>query len=132
MNKRSLYLAIIFIPVLIILVTNIALNKSTSQGEVAVEFYYPNTWSYYTTDIEDSNNVYHLTTQVLDSNNIPYATEGYGDTIYITSIFNHKAGEHGSYSGWLYTVNGESPTVGAGLYTVEPGDTITWTYQLDE
>lgn len=34
----------------------------------------------------------------------------------------------GDMSGWLYIVNGKVPNVGASRYTVNEGDTVTWTY----
>lgn len=37
----------------------------------------------------------------------------------------------GDLSGWVYRVNGTSPTVGCGAYTVEDGDTIEWLYTCD-
>lgn len=37
----------------------------------------------------------------------------------------------GDLSGWVYRVNGVSPTVGCGAYTVADGDKIEWLYTCD-
>ncbi len=37
----------------------------------------------------------------------------------------------GDLSGWVYRVNGTSPNVGCGTYTIADGDTIEWLYTCD-
>lgn len=48
---------------------------------------------------------------------------------YVTSIDGLTA--EGS-NGWLYAVNGESPTVSAGDCQLSDGDTVTWSYYVAE
>ena len=48
---------------------------------------------------------------------------------YVTSVDGLAA--EGS-NGWLYSVNGESPTVSAGDYKLADGDTVTWSYYVAE
>jgi len=47
---------------------------------------------------------------------------------YVTSIGNLAAGDKGDMSGWLFFVNGESPTVGASDYILAPDDVVLWQY----
>ena len=47
---------------------------------------------------------------------------------YFLAIGNIYAGEFGDMSGWLYTVNGESPTVGASQYILQDGDNLRFYY----
>ena len=39
---------------------------------------------------------------------------------------------HGDLSGWIYRVNGESPSVGCASYTLSDGDTVEWHYTLNQ
>ncbi len=45
---------------------------------------------------------------------------------YICGIANIYEYDWGELSGWMYYVNGESPSVGCGEYRVKPGDRIEW------
>lgn len=49
-------------------------------------------------------------------------------TNYFKAIGNLYAGDCGEMSGWLYTVNGESPTVGAAEYVLNEGDVVRFYY----
>ena len=40
--------------------------------------------------------------------------------------------EYGDLSGWIYRVNGESPSVGCGSYILSDGDRIVWHYSLEQ
>ena len=57
-------------------------------------------------------------------------TPAYGST-YIKGISNLYELDCGEFSGWLYTVNGESPDVGYSQYKPEDGDEIAFTYTCD-
>lgn len=50
------------------------------------------------------------------------------DDGYITEVNGDKAGRFGGWDGWLYTVNGVSPDVGVGDYTLSNNDTIVLYY----
>ena len=45
--------------------------------------------------------------------------------IYVTGINGVSAGKH---TGWVYSVNGIEPDVGAGGYTLHDGDQVVWTF----
>ena len=47
---------------------------------------------------------------------------------YICGIANIYEYDWGELSGWMYYVNGESPSVGCGQYHVKDGDRIEWLY----
>ena len=50
---------------------------------------------------------------------------------YIKGIANVNTGDFGELSGWLYSVNGEMPNVGADEYIVSSGDSISFVYYSD-
>ena len=52
-------------------------------------------------------------------------------TTYIDGIEGIVASEVGPNAGWLFTVNGESPNVGADAYQIADGDEIVWTFTSD-
>ena len=54
-------------------------------------------------------------------------TAVYG-TAYIEGIGGLYEFACGGYSGWVYTVNGESPTVGCSSFYPQDGDVIVWDY----
>ena len=47
---------------------------------------------------------------------------------YFKAIGNLYAGDCGDMSGWIYSVNGESPLVGAADYVLHDGDTLRFYY----
>ena len=55
-------------------------------------------------------------------------TGGGAKDYYICGIANIYEYDWGELSGWMYYVNGKSPSVGCGEYTLKPGDRIEWTY----
>jgi len=59
---------------------------------------------------------------------------GEGGMAYVTGINYLYEYAHGDLSGWIYSVNGETFSVGCGSYLVDDGDEILWQYttQLGE
>lgn len=49
---------------------------------------------------------------------------------YIRSIANLYEFDYGDLSGWMYRVNGESPSIGCGQYVLSDGDVVEWIYSL--
>lgn len=47
---------------------------------------------------------------------------------YVDAIDGLATGAHGSASGWVYTVNGESIMENADSYELADGDAVAWTY----
>lgn len=52
-------------------------------------------------------------------------------TAYIEGIANLYEFDAGALSGWVYTVNGESPNYGASKYYPEDGDVIEWNFTVE-
>ena len=50
---------------------------------------------------------------------------------YVDGIGDVVASEVGSNAGWMFTVNGESPNVGADAFEITEGDQIEWTFTSD-
>jgi uncharacterized protein YcfJ len=54
-----------------------------------------------------------------------------GSSNYVSSIGGLAEFQFGAGSGWIYTVNGVRPGVGAGAYRLQGGESIRWIYTLD-
>lgn len=52
-------------------------------------------------------------------------------TSYVSAISGYAEFDYGSASGWLYSVNGTQPNVGASAYTLSAGDSVLWFYTKD-
>lgn len=48
--------------------------------------------------------------------------------MYVSAIGGLAEKEHGSMSGWMYSVNGSTPNVACSSYTLSDGDSIYWWY----
>ena len=55
-----------------------------------------------------------------------------GSGHYVSGVNGLRELEYGPMSGWIYAVNGNTPSKNPGDYLLEDGDLVTWTYQLDE
>lgn len=64
-------------------------------------------------------------------NKILIDSKGTSSSVYIAGINNIYELEFGDLSGWVYHVNGITPSVGCGEYTVKDGDKIEWLYTCD-
>lgn len=77
--------------------------------------------------INKGETVLSLTTRVLDEEGISYENR----SGYIASIDGQGEGDKGPKSGWMFSVNGRFPNVGAGFVKVKNGDNISWLYTCD-
>lgn len=77
--------------------------------------------------IKSGETALDFTTRLLDENDIDY-TESKG---YISMIDGQKEFDKGKDSGWMFSVNGKYPDVGAGKVRVKSGDKIEWLYTYD-
>ena len=57
-------------------------------------------------------------------------TPGYGSS-YVEAIANLYEFDCGQQSGWIYLVNGVSPSYGSSQYVLSPGDVVEWAYTCD-
>ena len=55
----------------------------------------------------------------------------HNSSYYISGIDNLYEFQFGDLSGWMYLVNGETPSVGCGEYKLSDGDTVQWLYTCD-
>ena len=75
--------------------------------------------------------VYDLLVDAARINGVPLDVTGTGGFIYIRAIDHIYERAHGELSGWVYTVNGVSASVGCASYTLSDGDIIEWSYTTD-
>ena len=78
-------------------------------------------------EIEYGDTVYDVLAEVCKKNNILFSS----NMGYIEGINNIYEMDFGKSSGWIYFVNGESPSVGCGNYKLSDGDKILWCYTRD-
>jgi len=54
-----------------------------------------------------------------------------GSTSYIQGIAGIREHDFGQLSGWVYQVNGQTPSVGCDSYELQSGDRVEWLYSLE-
>lgn len=84
-----------------------------------------------TLEIEKGDTVYDVLAEATRKYKIHMETSGAGELVYIEGIAYLYELQYGDLSGWLYSVNGESASVGCGSFEVSDGDTILWEYTLE-
>ncbi len=77
--------------------------------------------------IETGDTVYDILAEACKENGILFSS----NMGYIEGINNIYEMDFGKSSGWIYFVNGESPSVGCGNYELSDGDIIEWHYTCD-
>ena len=65
---------------------------------------------------------------VLAETGLSYNAESSAFGVYVSAVGGLAEGDHGSQSGWTYSVNGEVVMVSASARTVQPGDVVKWFY----
>ncbi|MCL2187923.1 MAG: DUF4430 domain-containing protein [Defluviitaleaceae bacterium] len=81
----------------------------------------------------ENESVFGILQRVTRENRIHMAarfTPLIGDA-YVEAIHNIFEGDAGALSGWMFSVNGEFPSVSASAHIVQPNDIIVWAYTLD-
>lgn len=81
------------------------------------------------TDGDDT--VYDVLSRVCKENDIHLEITGSKETLYVEGICNLYEKDYGELSGWMYFVNGKSPSVGCAKYTLSDGDEIVWCYTCE-
>ena len=61
----------------------------------------------------------------VDSRGVQVGTKG---SVYVSGIAYLYEFDFGQLSGWMYRVNGDTPSVGCGEYELHPGDRVEWIY----
>ncbi len=85
---------------------------------------------FYDTDLSfnEGDLLIDVLTATLDENDIDYVKEAGQYGAYISSIGGDTAGTFGGWDGWVYYVNGASPTVSMADYVLKAGDSILVCY----
>ena len=81
-------------------------------------------------ELADGESVFGLSKRICRERRIPFeftVTPIY-NTAYIEGIYNLYEFDCGSGSGWIYTVNGEKPSVGCSDFRLKNGDIVEWHY----
>lgn len=76
----------------------------------------------------EGETVYDLLIQCARAGRIPVES---GSTSYIKAIGGIREQDFGPLSGWVYLVNGQSPSVGCDSFRLSPGDRVEWVYSLE-
>ncbi len=83
-----------------------------------------------TIDLAEGETVYDILTQAARAYRLHVDATGAGEAAYVRGISYLYEQEHGDLSGWTYLVNGTSPSVGCGAYTLSDGDEVVFEYTL--
>ena len=83
-------------------------------------------------EIAEGESVFDILEEAVRKNRIQMEYSGMGELIYIQGLGYLYELDHGDLSGWIYLVNGESPSVGCAAYTLSDGDTVVWHYSLNQ
>ncbi len=81
--------------------------------------------------IAEGDTVFDILTEAAQAHSIQMEYSGTSEMAYVSGIGYLYEFDYGDLSGWVYRVNGESPSVGCGEYVLEDGDVIAWHYSLD-
>ena len=81
--------------------------------------------------IAQGDTVYTLLTDAARAHGIHMEASGAKGLMYIHGIGNIYEFDFGELSGWLYTVNGETFSVGVDQYVLKPGDRVEFHYTLE-
>lgn len=81
--------------------------------------------------IIEGNTVFDILNEAAQNYHIQIENNGQLDMIYIAGIQYLYEFDFGDLSGWIYKVNGETPSVGCGDYVLSDGDEIAWLYTCD-
>lgn len=77
-----------------------------------------------TLNVDKGTSVYNVLTQLASQNGLSVS----GNKIYVKGIGDLFEKQHGSGSGWMYSVNGEYPRSSCGYYYLENNDNVVWRY----
>lgn len=81
--------------------------------------------------IAQGDTVYTILTEAARAYSIPMENTGGKGMAYIAGIGHLYEYAFGDLSGWVYHVDGESPSVGCDQYTLRDGQKIEWMYTLE-
>ena len=82
-------------------------------------------------DLAEGETVYDILSEAARTYGIQTENSGGASFVYISGINYIYELEYGDLSGWMYHVNGESPSVSWDEYVLSDGDKIEWLYTCD-
>lgn len=85
----------------------------------------------YEFSFDDGCTVYDALMYSAKQKKIAVDKKGVGSSVYISSINGLSEFDKGATSGWLYTVNGDSPAKSCNDYNITHKDEIKWIYSID-
>ena len=77
-----------------------------------------------TLTVDKGTSVYTVLTQLASQNGLSVS----GTKIYVKGIGDLFEKQHGSLSGWMYSVNGVYPNKSCGYYYLDNNDSVVWRY----
>lgn len=133
--KRTVY--IIFLLCLIfVLITGCTKDTDFSEGYVYVTIDATKAdkgiiLSEYAVSLKEGTTVFDVTLAACKDNKIHMSSRGTKVTRYVEGIAGLYEFDCGPTSGWIYYVNGVSPSVGSDMYEIEDKDQIKWEYIIE-
>jgi len=89
---------------------------------------------FYSDNIEffEDETVFNILLREMKKNKIhmDFVNSSVYNSVYVRGISNIYEKDFGDLSGWIYTVNGEIPSLGCSKYKLSPGDVVEWKYTL--
>ena len=80
--------------------------------------------------LAEGETVFDILTEATGIYKIPMEYNGTPALAYVEGIDGLYERDHGALSGWIYFVNGESPSLSCGSYKLKDGDTVSFHYSL--
>lgn len=81
--------------------------------------------------INAGETVYAVLKRYCDNNKILIASQKTGNGMYVSAIDGVAQFDHGSGSGWIYSVGGKFPSKDCGSCKLSGGEKVKWIYTLD-
>lgn len=79
-----------------------------------------------TVTLEEDDTAYSVLVRMIGRDQVTVV--GSGSSFYVSGIKGTNAGDDGHSSGWMYSINGDYPKVGAASITLTDGDVVAWRY----
>ncbi len=82
-----------------------------------------------TVEISEGDTVFSVTEKVLNENNIPFSSKGTKNNKYVEGINNIYEFDYGPSSGFIYSVDGITPSVSSSKFELSDGEMVIWSYK---
>lgn len=85
----------------------------------------------YAVTLTEGDTAFTALKRALEQKGVSLNYTGTGSSVYVQAIGGLAEFDHGTESGWMYSVNGVFPKSSAGAYTLKNGDVLRWQYTKD-